>query len=109
MTLLNKDNAKLIQRKSKTVSFEEYDLEVKLMALTLSQQLEVEETNKDNQSAFVLSMIQYSCVDENNAPLFDSVDDVANLPADLTIKIFKECLQLNHLVENDLEKLAKNS
>ena len=84
MTLLNKDNAKLIQRKSKTVSFEEYDLDIKLMALTLSQQLDVEETNKDNQKAFVLA-------------------------ADLTIKIFKECLQLNHLVEKDLEKLAKNS
>jgi hypothetical protein len=94
--LLNKHNVK------------EYDLDINLRAMSLLEQLSVEENSKLNKDLFISQILMNCCMDENGDQLFDSIKDVESLPADLTLAIFKACLSLNNLGEKDVEKLAKN-
>jgi len=107
--LLNKDNLKNhITRRVKVVEFDGF--EVKLKQMGIKQQLEVEAINvkKASISDLVFPVLIRCCVDENDSPLFDD-ESVAELPTEIAIKLFDECLALNSLAKNDLEDRAKNS
>ncbi len=104
--ILNKKNIKDIKLKVEIMDVGN-DTQVKLQELSLNQQLD-NEASKLAGKDFVLSMIQSCCLDDDDQPLFDSVDDIKNLPADLTVNIFHACLKINNMGGNNLEELAKN-
>ncbi len=107
--LLTKQNVKGIKCKNTVLRIDEYDMEINLRAMSLSEQLEVEEKSKQNKNLFISQILKNCCVDDQGQQLFDTIEDVESLPADLTLLIFKECLKLNGLGDKDVEKLAKNS
>lgn len=107
--LLNKDNFKdVVKRKVKIIKCGEFD--VKIQALLIEDQLQIEKLNNDKQedNQLVFLMLRLSCVDDNNAPVLDD-DNVKKLPSDVALKLFDECLKLNGLNGKELEERAKNS
>lgn len=106
--ILDRDNIVNISRKHCLLDIKEYDLQINLCAMSLKDQLHLEDNSKDNKNKFIANMLLNCCVDEHGDKLFDSCDEVEQLPADLTLIIFKECLKLNNLGEKDIENIAKN-
>lgn len=104
--ILNKKNIKEVKLKVDTVDVGN-DTQVRLQELSLENQLDNEASKLDGKE-FVLTMIKNCCIDDDGSPLFDSIDDIKNLPADLTVNIFHACLKINNMGGNKLEELAKN-
>lgn len=105
--LLNKDNVKkFIKRKSKVIQFD--DFEIKIIAMTIEQQLMIEKGNKEKDGNMIFNLLKFSCVDEND-DLFLSDDIINEFPSNFVLQLFEECLNLNNLAESDLENKAKNS
>lgn len=106
---LTKDTIKhLSNRKTKEVSIAGY--EIRIIEMTIPQQLEVERMLKDKtESGQLLSpVLKFSVVDDNNEPLLN--DDIINsMPASLAAELFRQCVEFNSISEKDLEKRAKNS
>lgn len=105
---LNKDNLKgLLSRKSKEVNVGGYD--IRIIEMTIPQQLEIERILKDKQSNadLLAPVLKFSVVDDNDQPLLD--DETINaLPASIAANIFKHCIELNSITEKELENRAKN-
>ncbi len=106
---LTRDNVKgLLTRKSKEVKVGDY--EIRIIEMTIPQQLEVEKIlqDKKNNSDLLFPVLKFSVVDENDQPLLD--DDIINsLPAGTASSIFKHCIEINSITEKELEDRAKNS
>lgn len=106
---LSKANIKgLLNRKSKEVRVGEYD--IRIIEMTIPQQLEVEKILKDKQSNadLLLPVLKFSVVDDNDQPLLDD-ETINSLPASIAANIFKHCIELNSITEKELEDRAKNS
>src|SRR5687768_9881023 len=102
--LLNKDSIKkYVKRKEKVVEFPEFS--VKILSMTIEHQIEIEDINKKKtkDGDLFYPVIQFCCVDENNNPLFETVEDVKNLPGDFASKLFAECMKLSTLNPGDMD------
>ncbi len=109
--LLNKNNLQELlinKRQSRIVSIDDFD--VRLLAMTLDQQLKIEALSKESKgnNHLVNAMLQFSCVDEAGSPLFGSDDEVNSIPANIAVRLFTECLAINGIDDKALESKAKN-
>jgi|SRR3954463_5993545 len=105
--ILNKHNFNKIQKKTTVVECKDYDMEVKIEALSLQDQLEIDDLIKADMNMYIKEMVSRCCVDENGARIF-GVEEVKNLPADMIVQVFHACCTLNKLGTNDVTKAAKN-
>lgn len=106
MVLLNKNNVRdVIKRKSKVLSFPDFD--IKVVEMTIDQQVEVEKVKSDNRAVFTI-IVKGCCVDENGEEVFDD-ETFKLLPPHVATKIVEECLKLSGVTESDFETKAKNS
>ncbi len=106
---LTKENLKgLLTRKTKEIKVGEY--EIKIIEMTIPQQLEVENILKDkkNNTELIVPVLKFSVVDEDNQPILDD-EIIKRLPAGTAATIFKQCIELNSISEKELENRAKNS
>jgi hypothetical protein len=106
---LTKDNVKgLFDRKTKEVKVGGY--EIRIIEMTIPQQIEVEAILKDNKSnaALIAPVLKFSVVDDNNELLLDD-EMIKSLPAGTAATLFKHCIELNSITEKELEDRAKNS
>lgn len=106
---LSKDNVKgLSKRKSKEVVVGEY--EIRIIEMTIPQQLEIESVleSKKSNSELLIPVLKYSVVDEHDQPIFDD-EAINSLPASLAATLFQHCIELNSIDEKELENRAKNS
>lgn len=106
---LTKDNVKnLTNRRSKIIHVGEY--EIKIIEMTIPQQLEIESILKEKKSNsdLIIPVIKFSVVDDNNQMLLDD-EIINNLPAHVAAELFKHCIEFNSIDEKDLENRAKNS
>lgn len=103
--LINKNNLHNLKRKEALFESKDYDVEIKLIAFTLENQLNLE--TEDN-NKFFCNVIRLSCVDENNQYLFKDNQEVKQLPSDLARELFYKCLELNNLGNKSIENIAKN-
>lgn len=109
--LLTKENASaalLKSRKSKIVECGEF--EVRVAALTISQQLIIEKVSQgtEDKSMLICHMLSLCCVDGDGNPIFDSPEEADKFPAEIAIKLFNECLAISAIEEGALEDKAKN-
>ena len=107
MSLLNKHNFKKLQKKTSVVRCEDYDTEIKIQALALKDQLEIDELIKTDMNAYIKEMVARCVVDEDGSKVFDA-NEVESLPADLIVKVFQACCKLNKLGTYDVTDSAKN-
>lgn len=107
MTLLNKHNFKALQKKTSIVECKDYDTEIKIEALSLQDQLEIDDLIKTDMNSYIKEMVARCVIDEDGVRVF-SVDDVESLPADLTVLVFQACCKLNKLGTHDVTDAAKN-
>lgn len=106
--LLNKQNfAKAIKPKSKVIKVG--DVEVKIQALSIQEQINLEKANenKDDGSP-IFELVRRCCVDDKDECFLDD-DMIKSMPGNIVISIFKECLEINNLNEKDIDATAKNS
>lgn len=106
---LTKDNvSKLSDRRTKVVNVGEW--EIKIIEMTIPQQLQVEEVIRDKKSNsdLIVPVLKYSVVDDDNNLIFDD-ETINTLPAGLAANLFKHCIEFNSIDEQELEERAKNS
>lgn len=106
---LTKDNVKnLSKRRTKEIIVGEY--EIRIIEMTIPQQLEVERMLKDKTTngAILVPILKFSVVDDDNLPLLNE-DIIESMPAGIAADIFKQCVDFNSITEKELENRAKNS
>jgi hypothetical protein len=106
---LTRDNMQgLLKRRTKEIKVGEY--EIKIIEMTIPQQLEVESIlqNKKSNSDLLIPVLKFCVVDDDNQPMLDD-EMVKGLPAGTAATIFKQCIELNSITEKELENRAKNS
>lgn len=98
---------------SKIINVPQWNGDVKIKVMSIEEQIEFEKLNKEkkHESDVIFAMLYLCCVDEDGNKLFDKKDlpEMQKKSSAVILKLFKECLDLNSLNENDLEKQAKNS
>jgi hypothetical protein len=99
--------------KVEIVQVPEWKGPVKIKVMSIAEQIEFEKMDKDksHNSDLIFAMLVLCCIDDEGKHLFNKEDIPALKEKSSTavIKLFKACLKLNQLNENDLEKKAKNS
>lgn len=111
MTILNRESLKkLFINKTKSVTIEEWDCDVRIKQMSIKEQLKIESVNKEKQSEseIVYLTLQMCCVDENDMQLFDNISQIEDLPANGVVQLFAECLKFNGIGEKELDLKAKN-
>ncbi len=106
---LTRDNIRgLLKRKTKEIKVGEF--EIKIIEMTIPQQLEVEAIlqAKKSPSDLLIPVLKFCIVDDDNQPMLDD-ETVKDLPAGTAASIFKHCIELNSITEKELENRAKNS
>lgn len=108
--ILNKENYKsIIKRKSEIVKID--NVEIKIKALSIKQQIEIEKlNNSDNNedSLLMFELLKMCCVDDNDEVFL--TDEIINtMSSTFVLKLFDKCLRINNLGEKDVEAIAKNS
>ena len=108
--LLDKNNFdSLVKRKTKVIKCDGF--EVKIQALLIQDQIEIEKLNaKDNKedNELVFLMLKLSCINDSGELILDD-NNVKKLPSNIALHIFSECLKINGLSNDELEARAKNS
>lgn len=105
---LDKESVKNLPKlKSKVVELDGY--QVRILEMTIKQQLKIEEIlqNKSSNGDIVGPVLKFCVVDDDNQPLFDDVT-IEHLSAGFAAKLFQECIAHNSIDEKELEGRAKN-
>ena len=107
MALLNKNNFKNLQKKTSIVECKDYDTEIKIQALSLQDQLEIDDLIKTDMNSYIKEMVSRCVIDEDGSKVF-TTNEVESLPADLIVSVFQACCKLNKLGTHDVTDAAKN-
>lgn len=96
------------------VDIPEWGGEIKLKTISLEDQLEfgklLQESNGDEYN-YVFYLLKASCLNDEDKPMFTSIEDVAllkNMATAPVMKLFKAALALNDISDKEVEAVAKN-
>jgi hypothetical protein len=92
------------------INVEEFG-EVNIVAMNLTEQVELEELQEQKDySKVALMLIISCCVDDNGNKLFNKndIELLKTKPARIINKLAKEIMKINRITQNDVEEIAKN-
>ena len=99
---------------SKVIDVPEWGIgaQIKIKAMSIKDQLvyEKEVAAKKDESDIIFNMLILCCVDEDNKHIFDKKDIelLKEKSSTAILKVFNECLNINSLDVDSVEKIAKN-
>jgi hypothetical protein len=87
--------------------------EVKVRAMSIHDRIkfEAEQANNASQTAMMVNLVLYTCVNENNERIFDDSDKemLESKSPQALMKVFSASIGLNILTQEVIEEKAKNS
>lgn len=112
--LLNKQQIKDVDDlPTQIVEMPEWGGEIKLRAMSAKNRIDFEKRNSAAKTELetMISLIMFSCIDENNELMFndDDYEFLANKSAKSLMRIFSEAIKMSTLSNEGLETKAKNS
>jgi hypothetical protein len=116
MTMTSKRDEffKLIKRplKTKKVTVEGQEFTIRELSEADSAEMEIKLQGKDNKVDWTQHrrlLVSYCLVDDDGKRIVENPDDLKDAPMDLIGSIYKECMSISEIAEEDVEKLAKKS
>lgn len=111
MAFLNlNDIEKIDDVKTKVIDVWDGQIKIKQMGFADQIQYEKDRNKITDDSDVILALLKYCIVNEDNTPVFndDNIKVLKTKNASCLFKIFKECLELNSLDQDSVDKNAKN-